>query len=84
MQLLGKVRESPGFLENARQAVAAYKNQIRMAEGAIQGLLASKQLQPGLKLAWNLRPDVKKANHCNPRVLYHHQTPLPNSHLLAL
>ena len=64
VQLQGKVRESPGFLDSARQALAAYKNQIRIAEDAIQGLLSSQQLQPGMKLSWNARPDVEKAECC--------------------
>lgn len=66
LQLLNKVRESPGFLQSARQAVAAYENQMRVAEGAIRALLTSDRLEPGGKLAWNSRPDVEMVSSCTP------------------
>jgi hypothetical protein len=62
VQLLNRVRVSPGFLAVARQAVAAYKTQMQLADGAIQGLLRSNDLQPGIKLSWTHRPDPTLAS----------------------
>ena len=65
VQLLQKLKASPAFLAEAKEAQEAYAQQMELADDAVDEWVARNTLSDGQELSWICRPNAVKVRLFN-------------------